>query len=280
MNKDFIRHLSGGLPPDALADAVFAGHILVIDGLRPVADLVEAARRILRDVFEGLPPTTAFEPLGMEAYRERMKRARSRFRKSETVGALYRSALIEAGVSPETTFADKFSLRAAPPFQAAYAPGFGALPPHRDSWGAGLDCQINWWLPIYDLTAGRTMAIFPRYWERAVENDSDGWQWQRALKEPDYPTLPTAQEPVEWSDAVCLVVPPGSLVAFSASHLHASVPNATDEARISSETRTVDLGHLQQGRGAPNVDRASIQPNFAWFHHMETGQTLIDVSEL
>jgi hypothetical protein len=278
MDESWIDRLDNGLKPDDLAKRIFAGRILVFEALEPMARLVTATRASLDDVFRGLPPTRAFTELDPDAYRERMKSARIRFRKSEEIRHHYMDALIAAGCDPRTTYADKFSLRAAPPFEAPYAPGFGALPPHRDSWGAGLDCQINWWLPIYDITAGRTMAIFPRYWDRAVKNDSDGWDWRRALKEPDYPTLPTAQEPVDWSDAIHLVVPPGALVAFSASHLHASVPNATDEARISSDTRTVDLAHLRQGRGAPNVDRAARPPSLGWFRHIETGESLEDKS--
>jgi ectoine hydroxylase-related dioxygenase (phytanoyl-CoA dioxygenase family) len=203
-----------------------------------------------------------------------MKRARTQFRKNQDIASVYRRALIAAGADPKTTFIDKLSLRGAPPFDTPYAPGFGALPPHRDSWGAGLDCQINWWLPFYEITPERTMAIFPRYWHQPIANDSEGWDWRRAMKEPGYPRLPAAQEPVDWSEAFYVVVAPGSLVAFSASHLHASVPNTTGQARISSDTRTVDLAHLRHGIGAPNVDRAAGTPNLDWFHHIETGQPL------
>lgn len=271
---DWIEYSGNGFEPDVLAEKIFSGRILVFDGLPAMAQLVEKTRELLNSAFDGLSPTSAFDTLGAENYRARMKRARSRFLKNEEIGGLYRRALIAAGADPKTTYIDKLSLRSAPPFDAPYAPGFGTLPPHRDSWGAGLDCQINWWLPFYEITAERTMAIFPHYWDRPIANDSAGWDWQRAMKEPGYPKLPTAQEPVDWSEAITLVVPPGALVAFSASHLHATVPNTTRQARISSDTRTVDLAHLQQARGAPNVDRGAIAASLDWFRHIETGQAL------
>lgn len=274
MDHSWIDRLENGLEPDDLARRIFAGHILIFTSLKPMARLVEATRAMLDDVFKGLPPTCAFAELGHDAYREHMKSARIRFRKSEEIRRHYSDALIAAGCDPQTTYADRFSLRNAPPFDTPYAPGFGTLPAHRDSWGVGLDCQINWWFPFYELTAERTMALFPRYWSEAVVNDSDGWEWRRALKESDYPSLPTARQAVDWSDAVYLTVPPGALVAFSASHLHASVPNSSDEARISSDTRTVDLAHLRDGRGAPNLDRGAVLPSLEWFHHPDTGESL------
>lgn len=274
MDTDWIEYSAAGVAPGIFAEKIFAGRILVFEALPEVAELVKRTRRILDDVFGGLPPTMAFETLREDAYRDRMKRARAQFRKDEDIGRLYHHTVIAAGADPETTFIDKLSLRGAPPFDTPYVPGFGALPPHRDSWGAGLDCQINWWLPFYEITPERTMAIFPCYWNQPIANDSEGWDWRRAMKEPGYPTLPTVQEAVDWSEAIYIVVPPGSLVAFSASHLHASAPNTTGTARISSDTRTVDLVHLRCGIGAPNVDRAAGTPNLDWFHHIETGQPL------
>lgn len=277
MYQDWIDYLETGLGTEDFANRIFAGRIIVFAKLKPMASLAETTRAMLDDVFEGLPPTRAYTELGQDAYRERMKSARIRFRKNAEARRHYMDALIAAGCDPQTTYSDRFALRNAPPFDTPYAPGFGTLPAHRDSWGAGLDCQINWWFPFYELTAERTMALFPRYWSEPVANDSEGWQWQRALKEPGYPTLPTAKQAVDWSGAVYLTVPPGSLVAFSGSHLHASVPNSSDEARISSDTRTVDLLHLRDGRGAPNLDRGTVPPSLEWFRNLDTEESLAAV---
>lgn len=120
------------------------------------------------------------------------------------------------------------------------------------------------------------MAIFPRAWDRPVVNDSAGWDSGRARSEPGYPELPTAREPLDWGEALPLVAPTGTLIAFSATHLHATIPNTTEEARISSETRTVDRRDLLAGRGAPNVDRGPVEPGTAWFHRLGGGPSLRD----
>lgn len=278
MTENWIDEISGGLPHDDLADRIFNGRIVIFHGLPPMVGLLGRVLALLDGVFEARPPCRAYADLGQDDYRKRIAAARRLFRQNEDIGRLYKSALIAAGCDPETTYADKFTLRNSPPFNTAYAPGFGALPPHRDSWGSGLDCQINWWMPFFDLTPGRTMALFPDFWDRPVANDSGGWDWRRARTEPDYPALPTAREAPDWGRAVPLMLPPGALAAFSGAHLHASIPNNTDEARISSDTRTIDMKHLREGRGAPNIDRAHVPPGLDWFHHIKSGGRLSDAA--
>lgn len=273
---DWIERVDGGLAPKELAERIYAGRILFFDGLPAVAALIEETRAILEEVFDGAFPPTAFRALGDEGFRTSLRKAQKRFADSPEIARHYTDALIAAGAEPEATYRDRLILRAAPPFNAPSGSGYGRLPAHRDSWGAGLDCQINWWLPIYDITAERTMAIFPYAWDRKVVNDSAGWEPSRARKEPGYPELPTAREPVDWDAALPLVVPTGTLMAFSATHLHATVPNTTDQARISSETRTVDRRHLRDGRGAPNLDRGPVAPGTGWFRRLGGVATLRD----
>lgn len=274
--QDWIERLRGGLSPEALAARIHAGRILFFGGLAPVESLVAETRAILEDVFDGAHPPTAYRALGLAGFRKTMRTAQKRFAQSPEITRLWTEALTAAGVREDTTYRDRLILRAAPPHETASGPGYGLLPAHRDSWGAGLDCQINWWLPIYDLSPERTMAIFPRAFDRPVVNDSAGWDARRARSEAGYPELPTAREPLDWSEALPLVPPSGTLMAFSATHLHATIPNTTDETRISSETRTVDRQDLLAGRGAPNVDRGPVAPGTAWFRRLQGGQSLQD----
>jgi hypothetical protein len=43
---------------------------------------------------------------------------------------------------------------------------------HRDTWGTNLYAQVNWWAPVYPITAGRTVALYPTLWSRPVANTS------------------------------------------------------------------------------------------------------------
>jgi len=273
---EWIDHASKGLSPDELAARIFAGRIVFFGDLAPVKALVSETRAILDDAFAGAFPPTAMSEMGHDAFRKTMRTAQKQFAKSSVISRHWHDALIAAGADPETTYRDRLVLRSAPPHETANGPGYGLLPAHRDSWGSGLDCQINWWLPIYDVTAERTMAVFPHAWDRKIVNDSAGWDPRRARSEAGYPELPTAREQLDWNEALPLVVSTGTLMAFSATHLHATILNTSDQARISSETRTVDRQHLVAGRGAPNVDRGPVEQGTAWFHRVRDGVSLSD----
>ncbi len=47
---------------------------------------------------------------------------------------------------------------------------------------------------------------------------------------------------------------PGEVLLFSGAQLHTSIPNTSGRARYSVDFRTVDVGDLLAGRGAPLVD--------------------------
>jgi len=47
-----------------------------------------------------------------------------------------------------------------------------AFHPHRDTWYSAPFYQLNWWLPIYPITADNGLAFHPRYWYTPVKNGS------------------------------------------------------------------------------------------------------------
>jgi hypothetical protein len=48
---------------------------------------------------------------------------------------------------------------------------------HRDTWYSAPSCQINWWLPIYELDSENAMAFHPRYWNQRVANTSADYNY-------------------------------------------------------------------------------------------------------
>jgi hypothetical protein len=185
--------------------------------------------------------------------------------------------LEEVGVDPERTYWDRIHLRIVPP--AAGERQIGTIGVHRDTWGSNLLSQTNWWLPIRPLAAERTIAFYPSYWSRPIENTSAGWNLdevreRRRKGDRDVPIVPEPTEPVDTGSELRVVIEPGDLLCFSGAHLHASVPNTTTEARCSVELRTVNVDDIARGRGAPDLDgRAPLVP-LEWFKSMTDGRPL------
>jgi ADP-ribose pyrophosphatase YjhB (NUDIX family) len=189
------------------------------------------------------------------------------------------AALEEVGVDPNRSYWDSIHLRIVPPAEGNRQ--IGRLGFHRDTWGSNLLQQTNWWMTIRPLASERTIAFYPSYWSRPIENSSASWDLdeireRRRSGEPDedIPIVPEPTEPVDTESELRIVIEPGDLLCFSGAHLHASVPNATAETRCSVELRTVNVDDIARGRGAPNLDGRAPQVPLEWFKSMTDGRPL------
>ena len=110
------------------------------------------------------------------------------------------------------------------------------------------------------------MAFHPRYWDQAIKNGSDKYNYYEWNKESrknaaqhiktDTRVQPHAEEPIELDPQVRLITPVGGATVFSAAQLHSTVPNTAGVARYSIDFRTVHFGDAKARRGAPNLDSA------------------------
>jgi hypothetical protein len=194
---------------------------------------------------------------------------------------LFRVALEHVGVDPARSYWDSIYLRVVPPIELGSERQIGRIGFHRDTWSSNVLQQTNWWATIRPLTAERTIAFYPGYWSRPIENTSGDWDLDeiRALRrsgkrDEDIAIVPEPSEPVDTSSELRIVIEPGDLLCFSGAHLHASVPNVSDRTRVSVELRTVNLDDLAQGRGAPDIDGRAPQVPLEWFRSMEDGSPL------
>ena len=274
----WIQTHSAGLTQRALSEAVFSGQILYFEQLASMAEVIAELQNLLQSTFEPHPPESAHESLPENEYQIRFDGAQEKFRSSDTVKQHIYAALGEAGSHLPDTFCDRLRLRLSPPqnYNSDRSYFRSSTPPHRDSWGSAILSQINWWFPVFPLHRDRTLAIYPAHWDSAITNNAKGWDWRLAGKDGSTPRLPTAQSPLDETDEIRITAPPGTLVAFSAAHLHAGVLNTTRHTRFSVETRTVNLDDLLSKRGAPDVDGLGERPAYPWFRRMTDGKPLKD----
>src|SRR5690606_23908254 len=126
---------------------------------------------------------------------------------------LLRRTLRDVGIDPSETYWDWIHLRALPHGSTDRRAVTGW---HRDTWASRVSQQLNWWTPIYPVTAGRTIAFLPSRWNRPVANTSRDWDvtGARAAKAtPTESTVPLIPEPAEAldDDPLPVVVRPGDL---------------------------------------------------------------------
>lgn len=267
--------VDGPLDDAARAALVFAGALVVHRNLAAMHALIAATKVLLAEAFAPHEALSAHTGLSPDTYRDRVAAVSKRFAANPAIDSLYRAVFAAVGVDPAATYGDRLRLRILPPDASYWDRRIRPLQAHRDTWGSNVMQQINWWAPVYPVAADRTMALYPRYWDKPIANTSAGWDFE-ALKTrgKPYPRLPVASEAVDPADAAPVLIEPGDILCFSGAHLHASVASETGSARISTDMRTVSPADIREGRGAPNIDGAAPRTQHDWFHHMEAGVSL------
>jgi hypothetical protein len=224
------------------------------------------AQQLIEEAFSPMDPLTVHENLSAEKCAEILAALKPRFIHHPRAKECIQGILAEAGCDLETTYFDVPRMRTAFPGDYLKAGIAYAFHPHRDTWYSAPLCQINWWMPIYDLNSENCMALHPHYFDRAIKNGSNDYNYHRWNQESRYNAAkhvkvdtrvqPHAEEPVELDPQIRMVCPIGGAYLFSAGHLHSTVPNTSNVTRYSADFRTVNLDDVLKRVGARNIDSA------------------------
>jgi len=248
-------------------DRIYAGEIIRIAELPAMAALVALTRAWLEDALHPWAPPEIHRYLSHDEQTLRFAQCQNAFARSKEVREHWRAVVESLGLAPDALACDRLHLRFQPhrePRQSTpRARTTATIAFHRDTWGSNLNAQTNWWAPIYPITTGRTVALYPHLWQQALRNCSADFD-MRALLERSHrdgrnavdadEAIPHLLEAIDPQQGVAVDIAPGSLIAFSGAHAHAGVGNNTGLTRISFETRSVLIDDVLAGLGAPNID--------------------------
>jgi len=274
MTQAQVQQWQTGISPEALSTALFAGALIELRGLDPLARLANRVRAILQDCFETEDPESAEAAMAPTAFRAAVTRARKAVERDAEAQGLWGETQTALGYAPDEVLSDRLRLRVVPSRNSACGHRTSPLPPHRDSWGAGISAQINWWMPLYPLSETRSMVVWPEVFRRPIANTSSQWDIRALKRDEDgsYPLLPVASHPPATPGRAILIAP-GALLAFSAAHLHASRVDDSGRSRFGLDTRSIWLRDVEAGRGAPDVDNAAREQHWAWFARLSDGRS-------
>jgi hypothetical protein len=246
---------------------VYRGEVFVFSPLPSSLKLCEFARELIKEVFAPLEPREAEYELSTQEYIAVLTKLKPTFVHHPKSQQFIRGIQEELGADLTKSYFDVPRLKTIPrtghhPSGLTYA-----IHPHRDTWYSAPFCQLNWWLPIYDIGSASALAFHPRYWSQPVRNGSskfNHYRWNKygrkaAADDPEkyLQDQPCPEEPVELEPQVRLICPAGGILLFSGAQLHSAVPNTTGQTRFSIDFRTVHIDDVLVKAGAPNVDSAA-----------------------
>jgi hypothetical protein len=258
-------YFDAALTDDARRQELYGGQLFVYSRRAPVERLAAFARGLIEEAFGALDPQLAQYQLPVERYAAILGELKPRFIHHPESKRLVREVLESLGCDPEETYFDVPRLRSSTSDNFLTTGIAYAWHPHRDTWYSAPPCQLNYWLPVYELASSNAMAFHPRYWNKAVANDSSRYnyyEWNQKYRGPavakligeDPRPLPRATSPLELDPQVRLLCPVGGALIFSGAQMHSSVPNTSGRTRFSIDFRTVHLRDVLERRGAPRSD--------------------------
>ena len=245
---------------------LYDGDLFILPPCENSLALCEFAQDMIQEEFGSLDPRKAQYSLAVEEYAAILSRLKPRFIHHPTSKHHIQGILREWGCDLDKTYFDVPRMRSSTSDNYLTSGIAYAWHPHRDTWYSAPQCQLNWWIPIYEIDSDDCMAFHPRYWSQPAVNNSDiynYYQWNRAhraaatqfLKEDPRP-LPRPVEPIELEPQIRPVCRVGGIILFSGAQLHSTVPNSSGRTRFSIDFRTVHLDDVVAKRGAPNIDSA------------------------
>jgi hypothetical protein len=256
-------------PPDhnnALRREIYAGGIFKLPAGAVSLALVEKINSLLQNEFKNTSLRKIHDSFSFAELSERLMPLRRMLADSPEYHDLLRALIKDYGFLTEENSFDPLRLRCVLHEGHLMRGSARAYALHRDTWYGNPQSQINWWMPLHDVTEGDSFAFYPDYFSKALPNDSAhfnfddwrgtaGWQGTGGGTYPCYPAVADSQL-IQLRKGFKAVA--GDIILFSAAHLHGTCQNATGLTRWSLDFRTVHSADLAAQLGAPNVDNDSL----------------------
>lgn len=243
---------------------LYDGQLFVFNPRSSTQALCEFAREMLEEAFSPLHPTQAQYHLSVDEFVKIVAPLKPSFIHHPKSKQLVQKVLEEYGYDLDKTYFDVPRLKIMT--HGGYlTAGIGySYHPHRDTWYCAPPCQINWWLPVYDIESESAMAFHPNYWNQPVRNSSNEFNYyeynsngrKNAAQhiKTDSRKQPQAEEMIEMEPQLRLVCDPGGAILFSGDQMHSTVPNTSGRTRFSIDFRIVNIDDVVAKRGAPSLD--------------------------
>jgi hypothetical protein len=260
-------YYDAAISDDLRRKRLFEGQLFVYSPRPSTLALIAFARSMIEEAFGGCDPRTAQHSMEVQQYAAVLGKLKPAFIHHPESKRHLHNILEDLGCDVGRTYFDVPRMRSSTSGGYLTTGIAFAWHAHRDTWFSAPHCQVNWWMPIYDIESENAMAFHPCYWSRAVKNTSSGYnyyKWNQAhrgenvakmIKEDNRP-ISRASEPIDLDPQIRVICPVGGVILFSAAQMHSSVPNTSGSTRFSIDFRTVHIDDAVAKRGAPNVDSA------------------------
>ena len=164
-------------PDDTRRAALYDGALLVTSPTATTREFCDFTRSLVEEAFGGLDAERAQYELPVDQYATILGELKPRFIHHPRSREFVQAILGERGCDLEQTYLDVPRLRTSTSDGYLTTGIAYAWHPHRDTWYSAPMAQLNYWMPVYDIEAGNAMAFHLDYFDAALSNTSETYNY-------------------------------------------------------------------------------------------------------
>ena len=167
----------------------------------------------------------------------------------------------------DDTYCDQMTIRFSPSIKERARGLLKPVKPHRDTWASNFQHQINWWIPLHDLSNTNSIFFIPKYFTKKVKNNSKEWNFELFKKGYINSSTPVSIQNFNLVDYKTKKINFGNAFCFSGNHIHGS--NLGNLRRLNIETRTLCKKDVIKFDLPKNVDNYNLIKQGKWFKSLK-----------
>jgi hypothetical protein len=277
-----LHRVTQSISQGELRERIYSGEILHFTQISGLKQFCDSARQVCESTLNSSDPVNSHKVANYSDWLKAVYQFQLAAQNKQQCKQAFAETLQSIGLQLDETFCDRFIFRVVPPKSDHVEGSNSWVDTHRDTWGAGIYQQMNWWAPLYPYEASNGIEFYLDHFNRPIANTTAEWRYEQFATARQQqsaelkPALKSVPSLLEKPSGVVFkpVIEPGELLCFSAAHLHGSGTNNTQQSRFSYETRTVNVADILSGEKALNIDNDSSAQLLKLFNKLSDGSPL------
>ena len=155
---------------DKFKTSVFNGKILIPQSFSSLISLTTEVERYFFDYFN-ISIAEFVKDNSIILEEKEIIRFQKSIKQSKQLYEKFKIFLKDLNFDIYDTYCDQMTIRFSPSINEQAKGLLKPVKPHRDTWASNFQHQINWWVPLHDLSKHNSIFFIPKYFTKSVKNN-------------------------------------------------------------------------------------------------------------
>ena len=247
---------------DKFKSSLFNGKVLIPNGFSSLLSLIIEVEEYFLDFFK-ISINEFVNDNSIILEEQKIIRFQKSIKQSKTLYEKFIIFLKDLNFDIYDTYCDQITIRFSPSINEKARGLLKPVKPHRDTWASNFQHQINWWIPLHDLSKENSIFFIPKYFSKKVKNNSKEWSFELYKKGDIISSTPVSLQNFNIVDYKTKKINFGNAFCFSGNQIHGS--NLGSFRRLNIETRTICKKDVIKFNLPKNVDNNNLAKQGKWF---------------